>query len=137
MAAVLLVDGDQDRGERFGGGGEAAAIPASSRPASDLAGDGLSLTAALVEAGLCRSKGEARRLVRQGGVRVNGVAPGAILWPEHEISDLDKARILSRVPLARHGEVEDIARTVRFLVTEADYITGQIIPVDGGRTAQQ
>lgn len=70
-------------------------------------------------------------------VRVNGVAPGAILWPEHEISDIDKARILSRVPLARHGEVEDIARTVRFLVTEADYITGQLIPVDGGRTAQQ
>jgi pteridine reductase len=70
-------------------------------------------------------------------VRVNGVAPGAILWPEHEISDIDKARILSRVPLARHGEIEDIARTVRFLVTEADYITGQLIPVDGGRTAQQ
>ncbi|MGD8556584.1 MAG: pteridine reductase [Chromatiales bacterium] len=70
-------------------------------------------------------------------VRVNGVAPGAILWPEHEITDIDKARILSRVPLARHGEVEDIARTVRFLVTEADYITGQLIPVDGGRTAQQ
>jgi len=70
-------------------------------------------------------------------VRVNGVAPGAILWPAHEITDIDKARILSRVPLARHGEVEDIARTVRFLVTEADYITGQLIPVDGGRTAQQ
>jgi pteridine reductase len=70
-------------------------------------------------------------------VRVNGVAPGAILWPEQEITDLDKARILARVPLARHGEVEDIARTVRFLVTEADYITGQIIPVDGGRTTQQ
>jgi pteridine reductase len=70
-------------------------------------------------------------------VRVNGVAPGAILWPEHEISDIDKARILSRVPLARHGEIEDIARTVRFLVTEADYITGQLISVDGGRTAQQ
>ena len=69
-------------------------------------------------------------------VRVNGVAPGAILWPEHEISDIDKARILSRVPLARHGEIEDIARTVRFLVTEADYITGQLISVDGGRTAQ-
>jgi pteridine reductase len=70
-------------------------------------------------------------------VRVNGVAPGAILWPEHEISDIDKARILSRVPLARHGEIEDIARTVRFLVTEADYITGQLISVDGGRTTQQ
>lgn len=70
-------------------------------------------------------------------VRVNGVAPGAILWPEQEITDLEKARILSRVPLARHGAVEDIARTVRFLVTEADYITGQIIPVDGGRTTQQ
>lgn len=80
-----------------------------------------------------------KSLARELGpdVRVNGVAPGAILWPEHEISDIDKARILSRVPLARHGEIEDIARTVRFLVTEADYITGQLISVDGGRTAQQ
>ena len=80
-----------------------------------------------------------KSLARELGpeVRVNGVAPGAILWPEHEISDIDKARILSRVPLARHGEIEDIARAVRFLVTEADYITGQLISVDGGRTAQQ
>lgn len=80
-----------------------------------------------------------KTLARELGpeVRVNGVAPGVILWPEQEIGDIQKTQILSKVPLARPGQIEDIARTVRFLVTEADYITGQVIPVDGGRTAQQ
>jgi pteridine reductase len=80
-----------------------------------------------------------KTLARELGpeVRVNGVAPGVILWPEQEIGDIKKTQILSKVPLARPGLIEDIARTVRFLVTEADYITGQVIPVDGGRTAQQ
>ena len=70
-------------------------------------------------------------------VRVNGVAPGAILWPEHGMSDDSKAEILSRTALKRPGNAADIARTVRFLVLEADYITGQIVAVDGGRTVQQ
>ncbi len=56
----------------FGGGGDAAAIPSSKRPAADLAGDGLPLIQALVDSGLARSRGEARRLIRQGGIRVNG-----------------------------------------------------------------
>ncbi|PWV62426.1 pteridine reductase [Plasticicumulans acidivorans] len=67
-------------------------------------------------------------------VRVNGIAPGAILWPEHAIDDAEREQILERVPLRRPGSPEDIARTVRFLVCEAPYITGQIIAVDGGRT---
>lgn len=68
-------------------------------------------------------------------VRVNGVAPGAILWPEQEdVDEKDKARTLSRVPLGRTGSEADIAKTVRFLTTEPSYISGQIIAVDGGRS---
>ena len=66
-------------------------------------------------------------------VRVNGIAPGAILWPEHGVSETAKAQLLSRIPLRRRGEPEDIARTVLFLLQDAGYITGQIIAVDGGR----
>ncbi len=69
-------------------------------------------------------------------VRVNGVAPGAILWPEHEVADAAKQRILDKIPLQRTGKAEDIARTVAFLVNDAPYITGQIIAVDGGRSLQ-
>ncbi|AOS96745.1 3-oxoacyl-[acyl-carrier-protein] reductase FabG [Microbulbifer aggregans] len=68
-------------------------------------------------------------------VRVNGVAPGAILWPEQEDVDEEaKARTLSRIPLGRTGSETDIARTVRFLISEPSYISGQVIAVDGGRS---
>lgn len=68
-------------------------------------------------------------------VRVNAIAPGAILWPEQErVDDAARAQILSRIPLARTGGAEDIARTLRFLVSEAPYISGQVIAVDGGRS---
>lgn len=67
-------------------------------------------------------------------VRVNGVAPGAILWPEHEMDEDTKARIISRTFLKRQGEPMDIARAVRFLVEEATYTSGQILTVDGGRS---
>ena len=69
-------------------------------------------------------------------VRVNGIAPGAILWPEQaaELSDSSKRKILEEVPLARTGAPGDIAGTVLFLRTRAPYITGQIIAVDGGRS---
>lgn len=71
-------------------------------------------------------------------IRVNGVAPGAILWPEHgtnEIDEQQKQVILEQIPLKRCGDVSDIARTVKFLLCDAPYLTGQIIQVDGGRTA--
>ena len=92
-------------------------------------------------------------------VRVNAVAPGPILWPEAEETshadtpsapsfspspspssasgfDADeRARIVAHTLLKRIGEAGDIARTVRFLLAEAPYITGQVINVDGGRTA--
>ena len=67
-------------------------------------------------------------------VRVNGVAPGAILWPEQAMDDETKGTILERTALKRQGSPRDIARTALFLIADADYITGQIISVDGGRT---
>lgn len=77
-----------------------------------------------------------RSLARDLGpdVRVNGVAPGAILWPDDEMSDKIKASIIKQVPLKRSGEPADIARTVLFLLRDAPYVTGQIIAVDGGRS---
>lgn len=67
-------------------------------------------------------------------IRVNGVAPGAIIWPEQDISGVVKSEILERVALKRSGEPEDIAKAVGFLIEDAPYITGQVITVDGGRT---
>ena len=67
-------------------------------------------------------------------IRVNGVAPGAILWPEDGMSDSVKQNIIGKVPLGRPGEPADIANTILFLVRDAPYITGQIIAVDGGRS---
>jgi len=67
-------------------------------------------------------------------IRVNGVAPGAIMWPASEMDDQTQQAILQRTALKRQGKPEDIANTVRFLIGEADYITGQVIPVDGGRS---
>jgi pteridine reductase len=67
-------------------------------------------------------------------VRVNGVAPGAILWPETAPNPEEERQILTRVPLARTGCPSDIANAVAFLVDRAPYVTGQILAVDGGRT---
>ncbi|CAI8340303.1 MAG: Glucose 1-dehydrogenase [Cellvibrionales bacterium UBA7375] len=66
-------------------------------------------------------------------VRVNSVAPGAILWPEHEEDDIEKQQsVLKNVPMGRLGSESDIADTVFFLAVEASYMTGQTIAVDGG-----
>ena len=67
-------------------------------------------------------------------IRVNGVSPGAILWPEGGMADSAKASILEQIPLKRTGGPEDIAGCVLYLVRDADYVTGQIIAVDGGRS---
>src|SRR3954471_19934601 len=67
-------------------------------------------------------------------VRVNGVAPGAIAWPEDDQFDqTERSRIIATTPLARMGSPQDIAQAVHFLAA-APYITGQIIAVDGGRS---
>ncbi len=68
-------------------------------------------------------------------IRVNGVAPGAILWPEDDAAyDVDvRAATVAATPLQRMGEPLDIARAVLFLAREAPFITGQVLAVDGGR----
>ena len=68
-------------------------------------------------------------------VRVNAIAPGAIVWPEdNSFSADERAAIVARTPLQRVGAEDDIARTVKFLLFDAPFITGQIINVDGGRS---
>ena len=66
-------------------------------------------------------------------IRVNGVAPGAILWPEN-LDEVAKQRIVSRTFLKRQGSPMDISKTILYLIKDADYVTGQIIAVDGGRS---
>lgn len=67
-------------------------------------------------------------------VRVNAVAPGAVLWPEEGKADGEKQAMLARTALKRAGEPDDVAEAVRWLIQEARYTTGQVIRVDGGRS---
>lgn len=69
-------------------------------------------------------------------VRVNGVAPGPVLWPEKEsvFDDAERRRVLGQTLMGHVGAPEDVARAVRFLIADAPYVTGQIIAVDGGRS---
>ncbi|UCE90701.1 MAG: pteridine reductase [Pseudomonadota bacterium] len=68
-------------------------------------------------------------------VRVNAIAPGAILWPEKEaLDEVTKQRIISRTFLKRRGDPLDIARAALFLVRDAGYMSGQVLTVDGGRS---
>ncbi len=67
-------------------------------------------------------------------IRVNGVSPGAILWPETGLEENVRNSIVRQIPLRRPGEPDDIAAAVLFLVRDAPYVTGQIIAVDGGRS---
>jgi pteridine reductase len=68
-------------------------------------------------------------------IRVNAVAPGSVMWPEgsNSMSEEEKRITIERTPLLRHGEPLDIAKAVLFFVRDADYVTGQILAVDGGR----
>jgi len=68
-------------------------------------------------------------------IRVNGVSPGAILWPSSGMTSEGKQKILDEVPLERAGSPADIAGCVLYLVRDAEYVSGQIIAVDGGRSA--
>ncbi|MBS0376608.1 MAG: pteridine reductase [Proteobacteria bacterium] len=67
-------------------------------------------------------------------VRVNGIAPGPVLWPEGAMDGDLQARILERTALKRMGTPADVARAALFFVRDAPYVTGQVLPVDGGRT---
>jgi len=77
------------------------------------------------------TKSLARELGPQ--VRVNAVAPGAILWPEHNMDDVTKQRIISRTIMRRQGNPRDVSRAVLFLIRDADYTSGAIVNIDGGR----
>ncbi len=69
-------------------------------------------------------------------VRVNGVAPGAILWPEDErrFPAEERIRIVGQTPLERIGSPEDVAGAVKYLLFDAPFVTGEILRVDGGRS---
>jgi pteridine reductase len=67
-------------------------------------------------------------------VRINGVAPGAVMWPAQGKDYADRETLLARTPLGRAGTPEDVASAVLWLLRDAPFVTGQIIRVDGGRT---
>jgi pteridine reductase len=77
-----------------------------------------------------------RSLARELGpeIRVNGIAPGPVLWPERAMDAGLKREIIEKTALKRLGSPEDIARAALFFASEAPYVTGQIIAVDGGRS---
>ena len=77
-----------------------------------------------------------RSLARELGpeIRVNGIAPGPVLWPDGEMDEALRREIVGKTALKRHGTPQDVARTALFLAKDAPYITGQIIAVDGGRS---
>jgi pteridine reductase len=77
-----------------------------------------------------------RSLARELGpdIRVNGIAPGPVLWPEKDMPKALQQEIVAKTALKRAGSPDDIAKTALFLVRDAPYITGQIIAVDGGRS---
>jgi pteridine reductase len=77
-----------------------------------------------------------RSLAKELGpeVRVNGISPGPVLWPENDGDSATRAKIIQRTILQKMGTPEDIARAALFFATQAPFITGQILPVDGGRS---
>lgn len=77
-----------------------------------------------------------RSLAKELGpeVRVNGISPGPVLWPENEGDSATRAKIIQRTILQKMGTPEDIARTALFFAAHAPFITGQILAVDGGRS---
>jgi pteridine reductase len=77
-----------------------------------------------------------RSLAKELGpeVRVNGISPGPVLWPEHDGDSATRAKIIQRTILQKMGTPEDIARTALFFASQAPFITGQILAVDGGRS---
>ncbi len=78
------------------------------------------------------TRGLARELAPE--VRVNAIAPGPVLWPEAGLDEAQQQEIISRTLLERAGSPADVARAVRFFATDAPYVTGQMLAVDGGRS---
>ena len=84
--------------------------------------------------------GLTKSLARELGpeIRVNAVAPGPILWPEdaNKMDEVSRQRIISHTILKQAGNPDDIALAVHYLITNAPYVTGQVINVDGGRSVK-
>ncbi len=78
------------------------------------------------------TKSLARELGPQ--IRVNGIAPGPVLWPEGGLDEDLREEIISKTQLKRSGSPEDIVRAALFFAADAPYVTGQILAVDGGRS---
>jgi pteridine reductase len=77
-----------------------------------------------------------RALARDLGpaIRVNGIAPGPVMWPEQPMDAALQTEIIGKTALKRNGSAADVAQTALFLAAHAPYITGQVIAVDGGRS---
>jgi pteridine reductase len=77
-----------------------------------------------------------KSLARELGpeVRVNGIAPGPVLWPEREMNTALQQEIIGKTALKRQGSADDIARAALFFAMDAPYVTGQILAIDGGRS---
>ncbi len=82
------------------------------------------------------TKSLARELAPE--VRVNGIAPGPVMWPDGDANfdEVSRQRIISHTMLKRAGDPHDIALAVRFFAMDTQYVTGQILAVDGGRSAK-
>jgi pteridine reductase len=78
-----------------------------------------------------------RSLARELGpeIRVNAIAPGPVLWPEQGMDEDLRRGIIARTALKRAGTPEDVAKASLFFATDAPYVTGQVLAVDGGRLA--
>ena len=83
----------------------------------------------IVEIGFTKS------LARELGpeIRVNAIAPGPVLWPENGVDEELRARIVARTALKRSGTPEDVAKAALYFATDAPFVTGQLLAVDGGR----
>jgi pteridine reductase len=66
-------------------------------------------------------------------IRVNGISPGCIIWPSENIDDQNKIEIIKRVALGKHGNAKNIYMAIKHII-ENDYMTGQVVNVDGGRS---
>jgi len=87
----------------------------------------------IAKAGLIMlTKSLARELGPQ--IRVNAIAPGPVKWPEEGIDEALRAKIIERTALRRGGSAEDVARAVLFFASEAPFVTGQVLAIDGGRS---
>jgi pteridine reductase len=76
-----------------------------------------------------------RALARELGpaIRVNAIAPGPVMWPERGVDESLRERIIARTALKRAGSADDVAKAALYFATDAPFVTGQVLAVDGGR----